>query len=109
MRPREERSPYWSGGIRLAMLVGIDVIASERGEGSGREVAGTVRLSDHMDSEVEVGVRVEFVEEMESWMRGEALLEDDIEDMLEAGADEPHKFLEWVLWRIDLGRCTYGS
>ena len=109
MRPREERSPYWSGGIMLAMLVGIDVIASEGREGSGREVAGTVRLSDHMDSEVEVGVRVEFVEEMESRMRGEALLEDDIEDMLEAGADEPHKFLEWVLWRIDLGRCTYES
>ena len=56
------------------MLVDVDVIVSEREEGSGREVAGTGRLSDRMGVEVEVGVRVEFVEEMESGIRGEGMI-----------------------------------
>ena len=111
MRPREERSPYWSGVIALAMSAGKEVIVSARAgreDGSGREVAKSGGLSDHMGSEAEAGERVASAEDIESWIRGEVigLLVDDIEDALEGGAeDEPHKLLEWVMWRMDLGCC----
>lgn len=99
MRPRAERSPYWSGGIELAMLAmsdGREVKVSAAAEGieagSGKEVAGSGVLSDHTGSEVGV---VE-AEETASWILGDdiGLLFGDIDEALEDGIEEPHKLLE---------------